>query len=42
VQFAKWKGAYVIGTASGGNIDFVKQLGADVVIDYKKESLKRS
>jgi len=37
VQFAKWKGAYVIGTASDKNIDFVKELGADEVIDYKKE-----
>ncbi len=37
VQFAKWKGAYVIGTASGHNLNFVKQLGADEVIDYKKE-----
>ena len=40
VQFAKWKGAYVIGTASGKNIDFVKQLGADEVIDYKKEKFE--
>lgn len=37
VQFAKWKGAYVIGTASDKNLDFVKQLGADEMIDYKKE-----
>lgn len=35
VQFAKRKGAYVIGTASGENRDFVKQLGADEVIDYR-------
>lgn len=34
VQFAKWKGAYVIGTASGDHFDFVKRLGADEVIDY--------
>jgi NADPH:quinone reductase-like Zn-dependent oxidoreductase len=37
VQFAKWKGAYVIGTASEQNIKFVKQLGADEMIDYKNE-----
>ena len=37
VQFAKWKGAYVIGTTSQKNIDFVKKLGADKVIDYKNE-----
>lgn len=40
VQFAKWKGAYVIGTSSTENIDFVKQLGADEVIDYKKEKFE--
>jgi NADPH:quinone reductase-like Zn-dependent oxidoreductase len=37
VQFAKWKGAYVIGTASANNIEFLKELGVDEVIDYKKE-----
>jgi NADPH:quinone reductase-like Zn-dependent oxidoreductase len=35
VQFAKWKGAHVIGTASKQNLDFVRQLGADEVIDYR-------
>lgn len=35
VQFAKWKGAYVIGTASSRNIDYVRALGADEVIDYR-------
>ena len=34
VQFAKQRGAYVIGTASGRNLDFVRELGADEVIDY--------
>ncbi|MGO2359020.1 NADP-dependent oxidoreductase [Mesonia sp.] len=34
VQLAKAKGAYVIGTASGSNKDFVKGLGADEFIDY--------
>jgi NADPH:quinone reductase-like Zn-dependent oxidoreductase len=37
VQLAKWKGAYVIGTASGKNTAFLKELGADEVIDYKTE-----
>ena len=35
VQFARWKKAHVIGTASEQSIDFVKQLGADEVIDYR-------
>lgn len=39
LQFAKAKGAYVIGTASGYNFDFLKQLGADEVIDYNDENL---
>ena len=38
LQFAKAKGAYVIGTASQYNFDFLKQLGADEVIDYKDEN----
>ncbi|MGA7932826.1 MAG: NADP-dependent oxidoreductase [Kovacikia sp.] len=35
VQFARWKGAYVIGTASARNRDFVMELGANEVIDYQ-------
>ncbi len=35
VQFAKWKGAKVIGTASAGNEGFLRELGADEVIDYR-------
>ena len=35
VQLAHWKGAYVIGTASARNADFVRSLGADQVIDYQ-------
>jgi NADPH:quinone reductase-like Zn-dependent oxidoreductase len=38
VQLAKWKGARVIATASKENHDFLKQLGADEVIDYKAQS----
>jgi len=34
VQLAKWRGAYVIGTASARNHDFLRELGADEVIDY--------
>ena len=35
VQLAKWKGAYVIGTSSEENIDFLFDLGADEALDYK-------
>jgi NADPH:quinone reductase-like Zn-dependent oxidoreductase len=34
VQVAKARGAYVIGTASAGKHGFVKELGADEVVDY--------
>jgi NADPH:quinone reductase-like Zn-dependent oxidoreductase len=34
VQLARWRGAHVIGTASAGNVDFVRKLGAGDVIDY--------
>jgi NADPH:quinone reductase-like Zn-dependent oxidoreductase len=37
VQFARWKEAYVIGTASGQNEQFLKSIGADEVIDYKNQ-----
>ncbi len=36
VQLAKNKGAYVIGTGSGRNEEFVRKLGADEFVDYKK------
>ena len=36
VQFAHWKGAHVISTASTNNVDFVRSLGAERVIDYTK------
>jgi NADPH:quinone reductase-like Zn-dependent oxidoreductase len=35
VQFAKWKGARVMGTASAQNAGFLQELGADAVIDYQ-------
>ena len=36
VQFAKWRGARVIATASGRNESFVRTLGADEFIDYER------
>lgn len=33
-QIAKWKDAYVIGTSSTTNLDFVRSLGVDEVVDY--------
>jgi NADPH:quinone reductase-like Zn-dependent oxidoreductase len=36
VQFAKAKGAYVIGTASSKNQAFLRELGVDKVVDYQK------
>jgi len=35
VQLAKWKGAWVIGTASGRNHDFLRKLGVDQPVDYE-------
>lgn len=40
VQFAAAKGAKVFATASAENAEFVKGLGADRVIDYKKEKFE--
>jgi NADPH:quinone reductase-like Zn-dependent oxidoreductase len=40
VQYAKSKGAIVYTTTSSKNVDWVKALGADRVIDYKTEDYK--
>ncbi|HEY3794569.1 MAG TPA: NADP-dependent oxidoreductase [Bradyrhizobium sp.] len=41
VQFAKAKGARVLTTVSTENLDFARSLGADVVIDYKKQRFEK-
>lgn len=38
IQLAKYLGAFVATTTSTANVDFMKSLGADVVIDYKKSN----
>ena len=40
IQYAKAKGAYVYTTTSTNNVNWVKELGADRVIDYKTEDYK--
>lgn len=40
IQLAKHLGAIVATTTSGSNVDWVKGLGADVVIDYKKDDFE--
>jgi NADPH:quinone reductase-like Zn-dependent oxidoreductase len=35
VQLAKGRGAYVIGTASARNHDFLRKLGVDQTVDYE-------
>lgn len=40
IQLAKHLGATVATTTSAANTDLVKSLGADVVIDYKKEDFE--
>lgn len=42
VQLAKWKGAYVIGTASEKNKTFLLGLGIDEVIDYTRASFEKA
>lgn len=37
VQLAKRAGAHVIATASAGNLDLLRRIGADVVVDYRAQ-----
>jgi NADPH:quinone reductase-like Zn-dependent oxidoreductase len=41
VQLARWKGAQVIGTTGTANVDFVRSLGAEVVVDYTSTALEQ-
>ena len=40
VQLAHWRGAQVIGTCSQSNAQFVKELGADEVLNYNSVSFE--
>jgi len=42
IQLAKHLGAGVATTTSSANVDLVKSLGADVVIDYKKDDFEKT
>lgn len=41
IQLAKQFGAFVATTTSAANFDLVKRLGADVVLDYKKDDFAK-
>jgi NADPH:quinone reductase-like Zn-dependent oxidoreductase len=41
IQFAKARGAHVTTTVSTANVEFAQSLGADVVIDYKKQRFEQ-
>lgn len=41
IQLAKHLGAHVATTASGKNADFVRELGADVVVDYRTQDFEQ-
>jgi NADPH:quinone reductase-like Zn-dependent oxidoreductase len=42
VQLAKLAGLHVVATAASADLDYVRALGAERVVDYKKERLEES
>jgi alcohol dehydrogenase len=42
IQLAKHMGALVATTTSSANVDLVKSLGAEVVVDYKKDDFEKT
>lgn len=41
VQLARWRGARVIATASAEHLDYVRELGAEEVLDYAKQPFEQ-
>ena len=41
IQFAHWRGARVIATASADNVEMLKKFGAEKVIDYKTQAFEK-
>jgi len=39
VQFARWAGAHVAATCSTPNVDYLRELGVERVIDYRQEDI---
>ncbi|MFC6006811.1 NAD(P)-dependent alcohol dehydrogenase [Angustibacter luteus] len=42
IQLAKQAGAYVTGVDNGGKLDFMRSVGADDVLDYRKDDFTRT